>query len=113
VLHCVGLAIKTSLVPMMIDAVKISLSHAPIDEAISLWAHRRGAAVAYTMPSLVDHNYKLPTVIEHHQTMLYPPTRVPCGFEPRRAWRTGTRESWNDSALVVPAPVFDPGTYVM
>jgi len=107
-LHAVGVAIKTSLVPLMVDYLPWHLRAMAVDEAMSRWASRRGAEVAYTMPSLVDHNYRLPTLIPE-RTSIYGEVFTSGGdvrhdCEPRKAWRTGTRDSWNSSMLHVPAP---------
>lgn len=83
-LHAVGVAIRTDLVPDMLAL--IGGSGRPIDEAISSWAAVRGLPVAYTWPSLVDHA-DTPTVIARH-----------ADGRPRAAgrvaWRCGGRPAW-------------------
>lgn len=68
----------------------------PPDEAVSVWANANGHKVAYTNPSLVDHR-DTPTAIV---------TRRPyknAGFRnrPRRAYNTGQRLTWDDSAVIM------------
>lgn len=82
-LHAVGVAIRTDLVPdMLAHTETLSL---PIDEAITAWAQTRGHLVAYTWPSLLDHRDEA-TLLAH-----------PDGARrtrPRRAWRHGTPVEW-------------------
>lgn len=102
VVNCVGLAVKTSLVPMMIDSLRMKPREVPVDEGIALWAKRRVADVAYTMPSLVDHNDELPTLITQRATVLYGSEAFERAADVRVAWRTGAREQWNSQCLEVP-----------
>lgn len=92
-LHGVGVAIKTRLVPDMLDTVG---GHAcrtlPIDEAISAWARANGYRVAYTWPSLVDHADG-PTVASHRDRQ--------ARIEPRTAWRAGTRAHWGTAQITM------------
>ena len=60
--NCVGVAIRTELLPAMLRAVPFLIKYRPIDQAIGIWALSQGIDVAYTRPSLVDHR-GLPTVI--------------------------------------------------
>lgn len=103
-LHCVGVAIKTSLVPVMVDCVKHRVPSTPIDEAIAGWAGSRHIEVAYTRPSLVNHDDGIPTVIAADQrtTAFYHDDdgrREGLGY--RVAWDFGTRTRWNGSAMHV------------
>lgn len=112
VLHCVGIAIKTSLVASMVDYVGWHLRTTPVDEAMSRWATRLRIDVAHSMPSLVNHNNTLPTLITNRVSFLYGEDSDSRDNDIRLAWRAGTREQWNSSALVVPTPVIAPGAYV-
>lgn len=79
-LHAVGVAIRTELLPMQLD------QHMPIDTAISNWAKRYGHRVAYTLPSLVDHADTTPVITTRHDGR--PRTA------PRHAHRHGSRDHW-------------------
>src|SRR5262249_18502746 len=52
-IHGVAVALKTDLIPSMLNWV--SQTPLPIDEAVSHWARAHHKAVAYTLPSLCDH----------------------------------------------------------
>lgn len=84
--HAVGYAIKTSLLPSLLDFA----SHLPIDEHISAWAQLHGHVASYAWPSLVDHA-DMPTIVAHRDGEPRPPGRV--------AWRTGSRETWTTAAV--------------
>lgn len=79
-LHAVAYAIPTKLIPDLL-AHKQQL---PIDDMITEWARTNGHQVAYTYPSLADHQDG-PTVITARVERRHP----------RRAWRTGTRTTWH------------------
>ena len=85
-LHCVGVAIKTEHIPSLLTTHYQAL---PIDEHITRWAQWRfeQPAVAYTWPSLVNHNDALPSVIGTHNDAI---PRTPG----RTAWHTGGRQQW-------------------
>jgi GR25 family glycosyltransferase involved in LPS biosynthesis len=89
-IHAVAVAIHTDLRDDWLGFAHDSLL--PIDERISAWCVSRGHTVAYTWPSLVDHADG-PTLIQHRDAI--PRT------EPRRAWRTGTRDLWNSKAVTL------------
>jgi hypothetical protein len=93
-LHCVGVAIKTPLVPSMLDAITGNACYRlPIDEAISAWAKANRYGVAYSWPSLVDHANG-PSVAIHRDG-------VPRDDLPRRAWRAGTRSRWGTAQVAM------------
>lgn len=85
-LHAVGVAIRTSLVPGMLASTAQCVR--PIDESISRWAMQMQPRmpVSYTWPSLVDHADRQ-TVVQHRDRQPRPPGRV--------AWRHGTRDAWH------------------
>ncbi|WP_454199575.1 hypothetical protein [Nocardia sp. Marseille-Q1738] len=87
-LHAVAVAIRTDLVDDWLGWAHSS--RRPIDERMSAWCLTRHHRVAYTAPSLVDHADG-PTLISPH------PLRR--GDKPRRAWRTGTRDTWNTTSV--------------
>lgn len=84
-LHAVAVAIRTDLVPTMLEHLDGSL---PIDDAITKWATSADQPVAYTWPSLVDHR---------DEPSLMPRKRRNTG--PRRAWRHGTPDQWSTRAV--------------
>lgn len=87
-LHAVGYAIKTDLLPSLLSHT----STLPVDQHIGHWARYHGHTIAYTNPSLIDHA-DLPTIVEH-----------PDG-EPRKAgrtaWNVGTRHHWNSTTMAI------------
>jgi hypothetical protein len=82
-LHAVGVAIRGDLLDDMLS----HLDDSPIDEAINTWVNRKFYRVAYTFPSLVQHDDG-PTLIQHRDGQHREPGRV--------AWKTGTREHWEN-----------------
>ncbi len=74
-LHAVAVAIRTDLIPDMLNHLPPGK---PIDIAISLWARAKGHGIAYTWPCLVDHKDG-PSLVKH----TYNPRS-----QPRKAWRT-------------------------
>jgi hypothetical protein len=92
-LHAVGVAIRTPLVPDMLSHVS-TWPRCPIDEAITRWCIDSRNRVSYTWPSLVDHA-DTPTVVQHPDRQPRPPGRT--------AWRVGERTAWaaSSAALVL------------
>lgn len=109
-LHHVGVAVKTSLLPLMCDSLPWHLqSGAPIDEAISLWCRRMNIRVAYTNPSLVDHDHTIPSVITAHTSLWHDdPVARDDPRDIRIAWTVGPRQRWNDRSVEIPVPVNEP-----
>lgn len=87
-LHAVGYAIRTELLPSLLAHT----STLPVDQHIGHWARYHGHTIAYTNPSLIDHA-DLPTIVEH-----------PDG-EPRTAgrtaWNVGTRHHWTSQTVTI------------
>lgn len=80
VLHAVALAVRRELLPLMIEGVGLSRG---IDGELSRWARRNGHSVAYSNPSLVDHCDE-PSLVSRHRRA------------PRRAWRVGRNDAWDE-----------------
>lgn len=84
-LHGVGYAIRTALIPDLLSVLPARIHQIPIDEAITAWAAERGHAISYTWPSLLDHRDE-PSLISHRDG------------QPRRrgrvAWYADGRKSW-------------------
>lgn len=87
-LHAVAVAMHADLIEDWMDWANESTL--PIDERITAWCLGRGHRVAYTYPSLFDHEDG-PTLITHRDGRPRD--------KPRRAWRTGTREHWTSTAV--------------
>lgn len=86
-LHAVGYAIRTDLLPSLLAYE----SKFPIDQHISRWAQRYGHTVAYTAPgSLVDHADG-PSVTNHPDGQPRPPGR--------RAWQLGGHDTWTSQSV--------------
>lgn len=84
-LHAVGYAIRADVFDDILASID-PYHRRPIDEQVSLFCRYNGMDVGYTHPSLVDHKDG-PTVIGIH------PDGAP-RLLPRKAWKTGTRETW-------------------
>ncbi|DAZ90137.1 Bacteriophage protein [Mycobacteroides abscessus subsp. bolletii] len=101
-LHAVGVAIRTFLIPNMLD----HLTQPPAvflaqDQAIEHWANASGHRIGYTWPSLVNHA-DTPSVIEEHPDGVPRGPRIVDGaivVTPRRGWRVGTREHWSSDEV--------------
>jgi len=89
-LHAVAIAIRTELRDDWLDFA--AGNPLPIDERMSAWCIARGHRVAYTWPSLVQHADG-PTLVRHANTA--------GAHGPRKAWRTGTRDTWTDKAVTM------------
>jgi hypothetical protein len=102
-LHGVAIAIRTELVDDLLDTISRSpYVFQPIDSAIGMWAARI-TPVAYCWPSLVDHA-DIDTVETHAdgqaRRIIPTSTGIPI-LEHRIAWRTGTREHWDSTAVTL------------
>ncbi len=86
VYHAVGIAVRTELVPSLLDWLERDRKR-PIDQAIASWSARSGYRVSHTWPSLVDHADLTSTI--HSQQ----------AARPRKAWSVGTRERWTGEAI--------------
>lgn len=96
--HAVAYAVKVDILPGLIETMTgLSRQRFAPDDAISAFALRRGN-VAYTNPSLVDHNDSLPPVITQ-RTHLGMPTFG--RKRPRRAHSFGVPLNWNDSSVTL------------
>ena len=87
-LHAVGYAIRTELLPSLLN----HCSALPVDQHISQWAKRFGHLVSYSVPSLIDHADG-PTIVDHPDGQPRRPGRT--------AWLTGTRQHWTTEAVML------------
>lgn len=89
-IHAVAIAMRASLRDDWIDWAHTSTL--PIDQRVSEWCRTRGHLVAYSTPSLVEHA-DLPTLVAHRDGLPRDKARI--------AWRTGIRERWNSTAVMM------------
>lgn len=89
--HGVAVAIKTDLVPSMLDMTGLKDERRPFDYAISDWGEHEELRISYPQPSLVDHEDG-PSVAVHQD-------REPRTTE-RKAYRTGGRNTWSSDRIV-------------
>ena len=90
-IHAVGVAIKTELVPSMTDYCA-GTKH-PWDYRIGAWAQEHQHPISYLHPSLVEH-------ADGH-TIAHHPDRSP--RQPgRTAWAVGTRDTWTQKVTAMP-----------
>lgn len=87
-LHAVGYAIRTDLIPSLLQ----HSSRKPIDEHITDWAKRYGHLTSYTYPSVVDHQDG-ETTFTHQDRQPRQPGR--------KAWAFGTRTTWTTEAVIL------------
>ena len=103
-LHAVGYAIKTELIPSALahPIPRDDQNMQPLgvdyvlhrDVPLCRWAYTHEHKVSYAWPSLIEHRHTLPTLItacEDHK-----------GTEARRAWQVGRREAWDSSFVELP-----------
>jgi hypothetical protein len=92
-LHAVGVAIRTELVPDMLTHIGPLPDKFPIDERISHWAKTVKQQISYCHPSIVDHADGATAILTHHRRDKLP---RPAG---RVAYQYGTRDMWNSEAV--------------
>ena len=90
-LHAVAVAVRTNLIDSMLKHVQESKQ--PIDFAIGDWCTANHHQVAYTYPSLCDHEDG-PTVIRRH------PDGEP-RHQPRKAHKVGTADAWTKRSVTL------------
>lgn len=96
-LHGVGYAMRTELIPDMLDWVE---DLEPIDEAVTSWAQQNHYEIAYTRPSLVNHRDG-ETVLNFHPSMHADSSYAGDSGDLRQAWLWGEREQWDDSQVAM------------
>jgi hypothetical protein len=89
--HGVAVAIRTELVPSMLDFTSMKDPKRPFDYAVSDWCENEDHTVAYAQPSIVDHEDG-PSVAVHQD-------REP-RLKPRKAYRLGGRQTWDGTRIV-------------
>lgn len=91
-LHAVGVAIRTPLIPSLLETLDTAR---PIDEAISAWAQTNAHTIGYCWPSILDHA-DVPTLVNHADGK-------PRGRE-RVAWCAAPRHAWNGQHIAMTSP---------
>lgn len=108
-LHHVAVAIRTDLIPAMLDHIRSDQDYRrgelPIDEAIGRWARSRKMPIGYCHPSIVDHNHRLGTVIRQHVSQHKADDGHRRAAEERKAWAFGVRPRWETSTADIPDPL--------
>lgn len=84
-LHAVAIAIRTDLLPTLQLNTNLVA-----DDAITAWAQHHRHDIAYSWPSLVNHNDGQ-SITEHRDRRPRTPGRI--------AWATGTRRRWNSRTI--------------
>ncbi len=92
-LHAVAVAIRTVLLPEMLDHLLMLPDNFPIDEAISHYARTVDTKIAYTAPSLVDHADTESVILKHQRRDKLPRPRG------RVAYQAGVRDVWNGESV--------------
>jgi hypothetical protein len=107
-LHHVAVAIRTPLIPAMLDFIRSDADYRsgglPIDEAVGRWARSASVPVGYAHPSIVDHDHTLDTVIRRHVSQHRAETGTRNRHEQRRAWAFGSRQRWEPITASIPEP---------
>lgn len=88
-LHAVGYAIRTELLPSLLSFSSLK----PSDQHITAWAKQHGHCISYTVPSLIDH-IDGPTIVVHPDGAQRTPGR--------KAWQVGGRQHWTSQAVTMP-----------
>lgn len=94
-LHGVGYAIRSALLPDLLAELPSRITDTPIDEAITAWARERDHLISYTWPSLLDHRDG-PSLAAHHDGQ---PRRTG-----RTAWYADGREHWTPTLGEIAEP---------
>lgn len=87
-LHAVGYAIRTELLPSLLQHTTAR----PVDEHIGHWARHYGHTISYTHGSLVDHDDG-PTIVQHQDGQPRHPGR--------KAWTVGGHDRWTTESVAL------------
>ena len=90
-IHGVGYCVHRDLIDELLDHLHPNFR--PIDEQVSAWTYPNHILVAYTHPSLVDHEDGPPCIT---QRMDGAPRN-----NPRKAWEVGGRTNWRTRAVLL------------
>lgn len=107
-LHHVAVAVHTPLIPSLLAHIRsdrsYQLGRLPIDEAVGRFARAVGIKVAYTHPSICDHDTRMPTVITRHVSSNPGDSGKRPANEIRKAWAFGSRKAWQPVIAAIPEP---------
>ena len=92
--HAVAVAIRPTLIPHLLAAVK-DITHLPADYRWGAGLQHLHEPIAYSNPSLVNHHDNTPVITTLASGQ--PRTRT----QPRTAWHAGTRDTWTSSHLTL------------
>jgi hypothetical protein len=108
-LHHVAVAIKPALIPIMLRFIRNETPYGdgklPIDEAVGRWARAASMPVAYSHPSIVDHDARLGTLIASHVSQHTTDNGQRPPHETRKAWAFGVRADWETTTATIPDPL--------
>lgn len=115
-LHGVGYAIRRGLAEKLLtskeDPFALRRKHLPIDEGITECALALGERIAYTRPSLIDHDFTLPSTdpdpnwVQARKLYVEESPDIPNSIE-RKAWMFGTRR-WDSTFREIESPMMVP-----
>lgn len=94
-LHGVGYAIRTNLLPQFLQEMPEIIRLYPIDEAVTFWARQHNYRISYTWPSLVDHRDES-SLVNHRDGKPRKSGRV--------AWCADWREQWSPTVCEIVDP---------
>lgn len=114
VFHGVGIGIRADHIDSMIGFVTASRPikaryTEPLDEAMGRWVRHKDIGVAYSHPSLLNHNPDLPSIIGEDREPTHT-VEVPAVLGAhhdtnyRKAWHFATQTSWGPSYVMIPPP---------
>ena len=108
-LHHVAVAIRPALIPGMLHFIRNETAYGdgklPIDEAIGFWARSLSMPVAYSNPSIVNHDPLTRSLIKKHLSQHKTDDGTRPENDGRQAWRFGPREGWKTTTAVIPNPI--------
>lgn len=118
-LSCVGVAIRSALVPTLVQHLKMKIGSTPhpereelpIDELMSKWCQFMKIPVSYSNPSLVDHNHEIETSIQFHKSEFSTDNGYRNKKQIRKAWNFKEPKFWDRSSVPLPTPVKVRGGY--
>lgn len=114
-LHGVGVAVRADLLPELVPYVapqrsidtKLRRWREPMDEAITRFCQQKVVPVAYTHPSLLDHDPERPSLVgddrERTHRVAVDPLRA-ADMTHRKAWWFEAKDDWSNTIAAIPTP---------
>jgi hypothetical protein len=123
VLHGVGIAVRGTRIADLVKRCapedqswghQVRRWRIPMDEAMDQWVRDRKITVAYSHPSLLDHDPHLPSIIgpDRHRThAVRVPAALGAHLDPdyRRAWHVHPQRQWGNTLAPIPIPELPTG----